>query len=93
MRSIFAVVLLLGLAGPARAPGCRPAPSGGRRAAVTVGFGNDLGWLGAMGEKYFAGGRKSLFAGIGYLPEIDDGEEVSALRTRVRRRGARVHGR
>jgi hypothetical protein len=77
MRSIFSAVLLVGLAGAARAQDA-PAPAGERRAAVTVGFGNDLGWLGAMGEKYFAGGRKSLFAGIGYLPEIDDGEEVSA---------------
>jgi hypothetical protein len=76
MKRVSSALILVALAATARAQD--PSASGERRAGLAVGFGNDFGWLGATGEKYFAGGRRSVFAGIGYLPEIDDGDEVSA---------------
>ena len=44
-----------------------------RKATLLTGAGNDLGWLGAQGELYFAGDRFSAFGGLGYTPEVDGG--------------------
>lgn len=48
------------------APGPEPAPG----LTVLAGVGNSLGWLGGSVEKYLAHGRYSLFAGVGYTPEV-----------------------
>jgi hypothetical protein len=46
-------------------------PPGMRGVTVLTGVGNSLGWFGAQGERYFAGDRMSLFAGLGYTPDVD----------------------
>ena len=33
-----------------------------------------MGWLGVAAELYFSGGRFSGFGGLGYTPEIDEGD-------------------
>ena len=33
-----------------------------------------MGWLGAAAEFYFSGGRLSGFGGVGYTPEINQGD-------------------
>ena len=50
--------------------GAAPLPP---RPKVTVlgGFGNPMGWFGGQVERYFAGGRGSVFGGLGYTPSID----------------------
>ncbi len=45
-----------------------------RVVTLLAGVGNALGWLGMQGEYYVAGDRISLFAGLGYTPEIDRGD-------------------
>ena len=38
-------------------------------AAVILGGGNSMGWLGGQVEYYFANGRASVLAGVGYVPK------------------------
>jgi len=45
-----------------------------RVATVTAGIGNNMGWLGLQGERYFAHERLSAFLGLGYTPSIDSGD-------------------
>ncbi len=45
-----------------------------RRVTAVAGLGNDMGWLGVGAEFYFSGGRLSGFGGVGYTPEIDQGD-------------------
>jgi hypothetical protein len=52
------------LAAQADAPGIRDV-------TVLTGVGNSMGWFGAQGEKYFAADRLSVFAGLGYTPDVD----------------------
>ena len=75
MRSVC--VLLGGLLLPA--PGwsqAAPRDSLPRPRSVTVvaGIGNSMGWLGLQAEKYLAQSRVSVFAGLGYTPEVDEGD-------------------
>ena len=50
-------------------------PSAPRRVAtVTAGIGNNMGWVGLQGEKYFTQDRLSAFLGVGYTPSIDLGD-------------------
>lgn len=77
MKSIFSAVLLVALTGTARAQDVPETP-GERRATVTVGLGNSMGWLGAQGERYFSGDRMSVFGGVGYVFELEDDGEVFA---------------
>lgn len=42
---------------------------------VLAGVGNDMGWFGAQAEKYFEGGRLSIFGGLGYTPG-DRGDDL-----------------
>ncbi len=44
------------------------------RATLLGGLGNALGWLGVQGEAYFATGRLSTFAGLGYTPDVEPGD-------------------
>jgi len=37
-----------------------------------------MGWLGAQGERYFAHARRSIFLGLGYMPDVD-GDDTSGL--------------
>jgi hypothetical protein len=46
----------------------------GRVATVTAGIGNNMGWLGVQGERYFARERLSAFLGLGYTPSVDTGD-------------------
>ena len=46
-----------------------PTPSFG----ISLGLGSVLGWLGGGVEKYFSEGRMSVTAGLGYVPETDEG--------------------
>jgi len=43
-----------------------------RRATVTFGIGNSMGWLGGQGELYLGGERVSAFVGLGYTPDWDN---------------------
>ena len=45
-----------------------------RVASLTAGVGNVMGWLGLHGEGYFARERLSGFAGLGYMPRLDQGD-------------------
>ena len=45
-----------------------------RAASLTAGVGNVMGWLGLHGEGYFARERLSGFVGLGYMPEMDQGD-------------------
>jgi hypothetical protein len=45
-----------------------------RQVTAVAGSGNDMGWLGVGAEFYFSGGRLSGFGGVGYTPEIDQGD-------------------
>lgn len=74
MRSAFGCALLLLLPLAVQAQSQAQAPPGPRTATVLAGFGNDLGWFGLQGEKYFAGDRLSAFGGIGHTPSVDDGD-------------------
>jgi len=58
-------------AAPAPAPQAAPAA---RRITVMLGSGNAMGWLGAQAERYFGHERGSVFLGLGYTPDVDDGE-------------------
>ena len=49
------------------------APPGPRSLTAMAGWGNAMGWFGLQGEKYLRNDRISLFGGIGYTPELDDG--------------------
>ena len=40
---------------------------------LTPGIGNSMGWLGMQGERYFHAERLSAFAGLGYMPETNEG--------------------
>lgn len=60
---------LVAQASDAAPPPDRPLPP--RRFTVTAGLGNAMGWLGAQGERYFAGDRLSAFGGLGYTPAAD----------------------
>jgi hypothetical protein len=51
----------------------RPYP-GQRLATLTAGVGNALGWFGVQGERYLLDERVSLFVGVGYTPELDQGD-------------------
>jgi len=42
-----------------------------RRATLTGGVGNSMGWYGVQAERYFAGERLSGFLGLGYTPSTD----------------------
>jgi hypothetical protein len=56
---------------PATFRGAEPPPS--RVFTLTSGIGNSLGWFGMQGERYFNGERLSVFAGAGYVPNINEG--------------------
>ena len=53
------------------APDSAPRP---RFLTLTAGFANTLGGLGIQAEKYFARTRLSVFGGIGYVIEEDEGD-------------------
>jgi hypothetical protein len=55
------------LAAQERADSARPE----RRATVTGGIGNSMGWYGVQAERYFATERLSGFLGLGYTPSTD----------------------
>jgi hypothetical protein len=42
---------------------------------LAAGFGNAMGWFGLQGEKYLLHSRLSAFAGLGYTPSGDVGDE------------------
>lgn len=44
-----------------------------RSLTLTGGVGNALGWFGVQGERYLPGDRVSVFGGLGYTPEVDNG--------------------
>ncbi len=44
------------------------------RVTLLGGLGNALGWLGVQGEAYFATGRLSAYAGLGYTPDVEPGD-------------------
>jgi hypothetical protein len=64
-------VLALLLAGSVPALEAQEVTRLDRRATVLAGVGNSMGWFGAQGEKYFLGDRLSVFAGLGYTPDVD----------------------
>ncbi len=64
-------VLALLLAGSVPALEAQEVATLDRRATVLAGVGNSMGWFGAQGEKYFLGDRLSVFAGLGYTPDVD----------------------
>ena len=75
MRSML--VLLGGLAVPALAwSQAAPRDSLPRPRSFTLaaGVGNAMGWFGLQGEKYVARSRVSVFAGLGYTPQEDEGD-------------------
>lgn len=41
---------------------------------VTAGVGNAMGWFGGQAERYLRAGRVGLFAGLGYLPALNNGD-------------------
>jgi hypothetical protein len=44
-----------------------------------------MGWFGAQGERYFAHERRSVFFGLGYTPNLDEGDTAGpAVATGVR---------
>ena len=45
-----------------------------RQVTAVAGSGTAMGWLGVAAELYFSGGRFSGFGGLGYTPEIDEGD-------------------
>ena len=95
-----AVLSLLLLLSAAMVRGQEPEPSasvplGPRRATLLFGIGNAMGWLGAQGEKYVAGERWSVFAGLGYVPAFEDNDPSGvafALGARAFTKGARHRG-
>jgi hypothetical protein len=46
--------------------------------AATAGVGNAMGWFGGQAEYYVARDRASLFAGLGYTLEVDEGDPSGA---------------
>lgn len=54
------------------------APPGPRRASLMLGVGNSMGWFGAKGERYFARGRLSAFAGLGATFNTDGTDEYAS---------------
>jgi hypothetical protein len=69
--ALLAVLLLLGSAPALRG---QAATAAQRIATVTAGIGNNMGWLGLQGERYFAHERLSAFLGLGYTPSLDQGD-------------------
>lgn len=59
------------LAGQQDREAARP---GARQVTAVAGFGNAMGWLGVQAEFHFARERLSAFGGLGYTPEIDQGD-------------------
>jgi hypothetical protein len=55
-----------------------------RRATVTGGMGNSMGWYGVQGERYFAGERLSGFLGLGYTPSTDGSDSGPTFASGVR---------
>lgn len=55
-----------------------------RRATLTGGVGNAMGWFGLQGERYFTKERLSGFIGAGYTPRIDDGDSGPTFAAGVR---------
>lgn len=75
MRPILLAVVLL--AGPSLALGqaADSAPTASTRSFTLVaGSGNAMGWLGLAGEKYVASDRMSVFGGLGYTLQVDEGD-------------------
>ena len=74
MRAPGVAMLLVGLAGVAGAQEApRPYP-GERLMTLTAGVGNAMGWFGFQGERYLLDERISVFAGLGYTPQLDPGD-------------------
>ena len=71
----IAAVLALGLA-VAAAPASAQTPSPPRITAL-VGAGHDMGWFGGQAEGYILQ-RLSLFAGLGYTPDIENDNPTGA---------------
>ena len=75
MRPVLAATLLACLPALALGQDVRrdslPRP---RSVTVTAGWGNAMGWLGLQGEKYLRSQRVSVFGGLGYTPELEDGD-------------------
>ncbi|MGE0555091.1 MAG: hypothetical protein AB7R55_16800 [Gemmatimonadales bacterium] len=46
----------------------------GQQLTALGGIGNSLGWLGAQLERTTTSGRIGGFVGLGYIPEIDEGD-------------------
>jgi hypothetical protein len=67
------LVLCLPLPAAGQEAGASP-PVRARVASLTAGVGNVMGWLGLQGEGYFARERLSGFVGLGYMPEMDQGD-------------------
>ena len=61
----------VGTATAQHAPDSFPRP---RSITLLAGVGNAMGWVGLSGEKYFLQSRVSVFAGLGYTPEMDQGD-------------------
>lgn len=68
--ALLAIALPSGGGAQEPAPAAITAPAE-RRVTVTVGGGNAMGWFGAQAERYVAHERGSLFAGLGYTPDVD----------------------
>jgi hypothetical protein len=49
-----------------------------RKVTATAGVGNAMGWFGGQAEYYVARDRASLFAGLGYTLEVDEGDPSGA---------------
>ena len=76
LRPIITSLLVLSLP-PLPAVGQEPSASPPvlpRVASLTAGLGNVMGWFGLHGEGYFARERLSGFVGLGYTPEVDEGD-------------------
>lgn len=95
MRLLILLALML-----VRAPPCYGQPSDSvvsrsRSFTMTAGFGNAMGWLGLQGEKYLGGERVSVFGGLGYTPQVDEGDAhgmAVALGTRAYTTGVKHRG-
>ena len=67
------VLLALAMAAPVHANAQSAAPQRSPPfVTVIAGLGNAMGWMGVQGERYVHNDRLSLFAGVGYLPEVDN---------------------
>lgn len=75
MRALLVVMVLVAGSDVAQAqsPQARPAPRP-RSFTATAGFGNAMGWFGLQGEKYLTNERVSFFGGLGYTPQVDEGD-------------------